>query len=63
MNYSFPLLSIGCVGEPGVRLMDDGKAVDDVLAPVGEMASLRTIATETGEERLVGESTGASFAR
>jgi hypothetical protein len=25
MNYSFPLLSIGCVGEPGVRLMDAGR--------------------------------------
>jgi hypothetical protein len=27
-----------------------------VLVPVGEMASLRVIATEKGEERLVGES-------
>jgi hypothetical protein len=45
MNYSFPLLSIGCVGEPGVRLIDEGEVV--------------ITATETGEERLVGESIGA----
>jgi hypothetical protein len=39
--------------------MDASEVVDDVLAPVGEMASLRAIVTETGEERLVGESIGA----
>jgi hypothetical protein len=59
INYSFPLLSIGCVGEPE----DEGEVVDDVLAPVGEMALLRAIATETREEHLVGESIRGSFGR
>jgi hypothetical protein len=52
MNYSVKVLSIGCVGEQGVRLMDEGEVVDDVSTPVGEMASLRTIATDTGEESI-----------
>jgi hypothetical protein len=43
--------------------MDEGEVVDDVSAPVGEIASLRAIATETGEEHLVGESIGLIRAR
>jgi hypothetical protein len=49
MNHSFSLLSIGRVGEPEVRLMDEAEVIDDVLAPVEEMTCLRVIATETGE--------------
>ena len=39
--------------------MEEGKVVDDLLAPVMEMASSGTITRESGEQRFVGKSAGA----
>jgi len=60
MHDLFPFLSVGGVSEPRVGLVDEGEIVGDRLAPVVEVATLRTVATQTGEERLLREARSVS---
>jgi hypothetical protein len=58
MDKSPPFPPISGVNVPRVGLVHDAEVADDLLAPGGEMAALRTIAIESGVEHLMRKTVG-----